>query len=108
MSLLDDINQSGQNGIEILNDYLLGFFTSDIQSLSALDISKELQTKIIKSFQKFSWSLDEYDNSPNLITPSVIGAVIEKVVNPKETGSYYTPRDTTNYIAEYSLVFSML
>lgn len=108
MSLLDDINQSEQNGIEILNDYLLGFFTSDIQRLSALDISKELQTKIIKSFQKFSWSLDEYDNSPNLITPSVIGAVIEKVVNQKETGSYYTPRDTTNYIAEYSLVFSML
>ena len=44
MSLLDDINQSGQNGIEILNDYLLGFFTSDIQSLSDLAISTELQT----------------------------------------------------------------
>lgn len=34
----------------------------------------------------------------------VLGYVLEKHINRRETGSYYTPSDTTKYITEYSVL----
>ena len=106
--LLALLDKSENANIQILNSYLLGFFTSTIPDYENLGISIELHEKIIFELQKFSWSIDELENKPNLITPNLIGSVIEKLVNQKETGSYYTPKDTTSYIAQYSIVFSLL
>ena len=83
-------------------------FTATPIECDNLEISQDTHNAILSELKKFAWSIDEYDNQPDLITPMVIGSVIEKVVNQKETGSYYTPRDTTNYIAEYSIVFALL
>lgn len=37
-----------------------------------------------------------------------LGYVLEKHINRRETGSYYTPSDTTKYITEYSILLRTL
>jgi len=43
-----------------------------------------------------------YDN-----IQKVLGYVLEKHINRKKTGSYYTPEDTTKYITYYSIFISL-
>lgn len=106
--LLSLVNKGETKSVNILNEYLLSCFTAAPIKCDNLGISQDMHNVILSELRKFAWSIDECENQSNLITPTVIGSVIEKVVNQKETGSYYTPRDTTNYIAEYSIVFSLL
>ncbi|MGN0783979.1 MAG: Eco57I restriction-modification methylase domain-containing protein [Christensenellales bacterium] len=108
ISLLSLINKSETENVQILNEYLLCFFTSTPFDYTIVGIDEKTHKSIVAELKKFNWSIDECENQNNVITPAVIGSVVEKVVNQKETGSYYTPRDTTNYIASYSIVFSLL
>ena len=106
--LLSLINKGEIESVNIMNEYLLSCFTSTPLNYFDLGLSEDTHNSILTELKKFNWSIDEFENQSNIITPTVIGSVIEKVVNQKETGSYYTPRDTTTYIAEYSIVFSLL
>lgn len=106
--LLSMLGDDENAGVKILNEYLLGFFTAKIPTYGQIDVSENIHNCIVKEFGKFSWSLSECAEQSNTITPNTIGSVIEKVVNQRDTGSYYTPRDTTDYITKYSIVFSLL
>lgn len=106
--LLSLLGNNENKSIQILNSYLIGFFTFALPHPEDLNVDEKLHKIIISELGKFTWSIDEFDNRHNLITPNVVGLVIEKIVNQKETGSYYTPKDTTLYIAKYSIVFSLL
>lgn len=107
-SLLSMLGDDENAGVKILNEYLLGFFTAKIPMYGQINISENIHNCIVKEFGKFSWSLKECVGQSNTVTPDTIGSVIEKVVNQRDTGSYYTPRDTTDYITKYSIVFSLL
>ena len=107
IKLLSLLKDTEINNVKTLNKYLLGFFTTIIPAPESLNVPVETHNAIVAELEKFTWSLNEQDGY-NSITPSTIGSVIEKVVNQKETGSYYTPKDTTGYIAKYSIVFSLL
>lgn len=108
MKLLSLIKGKETEKVRIINKYLLACFTRSPLDFSKQDIDIKTHELILAELEKFNWSLDELENQNNFITPGVIGSVIEKVVNQKETGSYYTPKDTTHYIAKYSIVFSLL
>lgn len=45
---------------------------------------------------------NDYDNIQTLL-----GYVLEKHINRRKTGSYYTPDDTTKYITHYSILISL-
>lgn len=53
-----------------------------------------------------------YDSITTLSTDGsveiILGHVLEKHINQKETGSYYTPNDTTEYITNNSVLISIL
>lgn len=106
--LLSLLGNTEDENVQILNEYLIGFFTSAIPRENDIKVDLDLHKIIVSELSKFSWSIDEFENKSNLITPNIVGSVIEKIVNQKETGSYYTPKDTTSYIAKYSIVFSLL
>lgn len=106
--LLGLLTGTDNEKVIIINSYLLGFFTSFIPSYAEMGTNENTHKVIITELKKYGWSIDEYDSQTNIITPSIIGSVIEKVVNQKDMGAYYTPRDTTNYITEYSIIFSLL
>ena len=49
---------------------------------------------------------DTLDNKIPL--ESILGNVLEKHINQKKTGSYYTPADTTSYISWKTIIFSSI
>lgn len=102
------ISKNQDIGIKKANQYLLGFFTSNIPSKSETCVNESTHALVIKELSKYEWSLSENIANSNCVTPSIVGSVIEKIVNQKDTGSYYTPKDTTNYISKYSIVFSII
>ncbi len=106
--LLDCFPRSEDENIDLLNAYLLGFFTGAVPSAGETGVGEELHLAAVRELGKFSWSLNEGEVRPNTVTPGIVGSVFEKLVNRRDTGSYYTPRDTTDYISAYSIVFSLL
>ena len=48
-----------------------------------------------------------YDSNDTKIE-ELLGNVLEKHINQKETGSYYTPQDTTKYIAWNAILSSLI
>ena len=51
--------------------------------------------------------LFEGDTSENYSLEQVLGNVLEKHINQKDTGSYYTPNDTTRYMAWNSILITI-
>lgn len=48
------------------------------------------------------------DTEENYSLEQVLGNVLEKHINQKDTGSYYTPNDTTRYMAWNALLISII
>lgn len=55
----------------------------------------------------FSYVVSTYSDSKDLIK-NILGSVLEKHINRKETGAYYTPADTTKYISWNAIFISIL
>ncbi|HEX5273502.1 MAG TPA: DNA methyltransferase, partial [Gemmataceae bacterium] len=56
---------------------------------------------------EFRWSLDE-QAADGALTPDVFGCLFDKHVSRKETGTFYTGRDVTDYIAAATIVPALL
>ena len=66
-----------------------------------IDVNGEIFKKI---YSKFFKELNENNKYSINTIQEVLGYVLEKHINRRETGSYYTPLDTTKYITEYSIL----
>src|SRR5690349_4741974 len=55
----------------------------------------------------YRWSLDD-DPSDDVLTPDVFGCLFDKQVNRKETGTFYTGRDVSDYIARATIIPALL
>jgi hypothetical protein len=55
----------------------------------------------------FRWSLDDRP-AEDALTPDVFGCLFDKHVSRKETGTYYTGRDVSNYIARATIIPALL
>ena len=66
-----------------------------------IDVNGEIFKKI---YSKFFKELNENNKYSIDTIEEVLGYVLEKHINRRETGSYYTPLDTTKYITEYSIL----
>ena len=63
-----------------------------------IDVDSKIFKKIYKKFFDELNSEDKYSIDT---IQETLGYVLEKHINRKETGSYYTPSDTTKYIQFY-------
>ncbi|MCS7288636.1 MAG: N-6 DNA methylase [Roseiflexus sp.] len=52
--------------------------------------------------QDAAWRLD--DNAPNCLTPAMMGVVVERYVERKRSGIYYTGDDVTAYITSRTII----
>lgn len=107
-NILSKISDSESVSVRKANSILLGMFTSNLPTSDDLEIDTNTYEKILEDLKKYDWSISERICDSNCITPNIVGSVIEKIVNQKDTGSYYTPKDTTNYISKYSIVLSII
>ena len=73
----------------------------------ALDVADEAIEAIVGEggvFNQFSWHLDDAPGGQSdEINPDVLGYILEKYVNQKAFGAYYTPPELTNYLCDATI-----
>jgi hypothetical protein len=68
-----------------------------------IEIPNNIWKKIFILFNSYGWFIEEERGDSVSITPSVLGHIYEKSVVQKETGSYYTPKEITDYISKNTI-----
>lgn len=91
----------------------------ELYKMKIIEYEKEIKTNIFfdsyfnidvdnrtfkKIYKKFFDELNIKGKYSIDIIQETLGYVLEKHINRRETGSYYTPSDTTKYITEYSVL----
>lgn len=61
----------------------------------------DIKSEIRKVMNKYNWSI--HNKTEDKITPDILGNVLEKYVNQRENGAYYTSNDTINFILQTSI-----
>ena len=66
-----------------------------------LDVADAAIAGILGVFDQFTWHLDDTPGGQSdEINPDVLGYILEKYVNQKAFGAYYTPPDLTGYLCD--------
>lgn len=65
-----------------------------------------INDKINAVIHKYDWSINS--KSEGEITPDILGNVLEKYINKRENGAYYTSNDTINFILNNSIYRYMI
>jgi len=68
-----------------------------------IEITNDVWKKIFNLFNSYGWIIEEERGDSISITPSVLGHIYEKSVVQRETGSYYTPKEITDYISKNTI-----
>lgn len=69
-----------------------------------LDVADAAIAGIMRVFDAFSWHLDDAPGgAADEINPDVLGYILEKYVNQKAFGAYYTPPEITGYLCDATL-----
>src|SRR6266487_820451 len=72
---------------------------------SFIQISNEAFEGILTFFDTYYWQLDDQSSpSDNVITPDIFVYILEKHINRKQMGAYYTQGDITEYIAKSTII----
>src|SRR6266702_4806749 len=70
-----------------------------------IDIANEAFARLFAFFNEYRWHLDERaPEAMNEITPDILGYILEKYINQKQMGAYYTKKDISEYIARNSII----
>ena len=82
------------------------FKENQIESTNSLiQISNEAFEGIFTFFDTYYWQLDDHSSpSDNVITPDIFVYILEKHINRKQMGAYYTQGDITEYIAKSTII----
>lgn len=81
----------------------------DVHDLEAthpsIDIPDEAFERLFAFFDAWDWHLDDrLLASGKKFIPDVLGYILEKYINQKQMGAYYTKEDITGYIAKNTVV----
>lgn len=88
--------------------YLNGglFSPKNIEKNNDLRIGDEIWGEIFNLLNSYEWIIEEEKGDSTTITPGILGHIYEKSViaaTQKETGSYYTTDQITNYICQNTI-----
>lgn len=86
---------------KIINLYGVDLFFHNIKKTGKYKRNRDFAVKVF--VELFS---EETEN--HLALEKLLGNVLEKHVNRKDTGSYYTPDDTTKYMSERAIMIAFL
>ena len=71
----------------------------------SLAISDRAFDALFAFFETYRWHLDERPiRGDNEINPDVLGCILEKYINQRGMGAYYTKDDITGYIAQNTII----
>jgi hypothetical protein len=74
-----------------------------------LHIPDEAFAQLFTFLDEYRWCLDEHSAPAKIVvTPPLMGAVFELYINQRQIGAYYTHSDVTGYIAQNTILPSLL
>ena len=86
--------------------YVNGGLFSEIplERKSSIQVPDSVFENVFALFDQYRWHLDERPTGErNEINPEVLGYILEKYINQKEKGAYYTADDITGWMAGLSI-----
>lgn len=86
--------------------YLNGgvFALHPLEAKHAIGVPNRVFDQVFQVFEKYRWHLDDRETaSGEEISPDILGHIFERYVNQREAGAYYTPDDTTGWMARGSV-----
>lgn len=91
--------------IPYLNGGLFLQHSLEIRHGANLDVPDAAFTRLFAFFDRYTWHLDERPlRADNEINLNVLGYTLEKYINQKEQGAYYTKEDITGYICRNTIL----
>ena len=70
-----------------------------------IEIPDEAFERLFGFFDRYAWQLDDrLPQRDNEISPTILSHILEKHINQKEMGAYYTKGDITEYIAKHTII----
>lgn len=83
---------------------ITGFQIKLFKEESNILLADEIIIEILELFDSYNWKLiDSNKMSDDESTPLILTYIFEKFINQKEGASFYTPKDTTEYIVSKSI-----
>ncbi|PKP60095.1 MAG: hypothetical protein CVT89_00455 [Candidatus Altiarchaeales archaeon HGW-Altiarchaeales-2] len=79
-----------------------GLFREKDFENESIKIKNDGWKDVFDLLNKYEWVVEEQKGDSTVLTPAILGHIYEKSViaaTQKETGSYYTPEEITNYIS---------
>ncbi|MBO0780876.1 MAG: hypothetical protein J2P37_18795, partial [Ktedonobacteraceae bacterium] len=71
----------------------------------SLHIPDEAFERLFRFLDAYHWHLDEHvPRHNNVITPGILGYILEEYINQQHMGAYYTKEDVTGYIATQTII----
>jgi len=67
-----------------------------------IEVDDSVWSEVFSLLNRYEWVVEEQKGDSTVLTPAILGHIYEKSViaaTQKETGSYYTPQEITNYIS---------
>lgn len=67
-----------------------------------IEVDNSVWGEVFGLLNRYEWVVEEQKGDSTVLTPAILGHIYEKSViaaTQKETGSYYTPQEITNYIS---------
>jgi hypothetical protein len=86
--------------------YLNGgvFAVHPLESRYDIHVPNDVFRRVFSVFNGHRWTLDDRETaSGDEINPDILGHIFERYVNQKDTGAFYTPDDTTGWMAAGSV-----
>ncbi|MBI4748882.1 MAG: hypothetical protein HY774_10370 [Acidobacteria bacterium] len=70
-----------------------------------IQIPDAIFERLFGFFDQFEWQMaGDWSESPWVVTPDVLGWLLEQHINQKQLGAYFTRDDTTRYISQTTII----
>lgn len=86
--------------------YLNGglFLRHELETNYPISIPDSAFENLLRLFAKYTWTLNDVPyGKDNEINPEILGYILEKYINDKSYGAYYTRKEITEYLCEQTI-----
>ncbi|HNB73238.1 MAG TPA: SAM-dependent methyltransferase, partial [Acidobacteriota bacterium] len=91
--------------VPFLHTEVFGKPSSEALYCQPIQIPDAIFERLFEFFDQYEWQMDgDWSDSPWVVTPDVLGWLLEQRINQKQLGAYFTRDDTTCYISQNTII----
>ncbi|HNG94772.1 MAG TPA: hypothetical protein PLB32_18365 [Acidobacteriota bacterium] len=91
--------------VPFLYTEMFGKPSSEALYCQPIQVPDAIFERLFEFFDQYEWQMDgDWSDSPWVVTPDVLGWLLEQRINQKQLGAYFTRDDTTRYISQNTII----